>query len=147
MQELNSTSQFEVMWAVQFLARVIVNLEGGPQAFIAAQGPDAILALNTAISSNFFRIHSLDGSQPYIWGDAAEVLSKYPETAQHHLLAVLELRGNSPSQFLASQSFLSETKKSKKRRNMPVLENELKTVSRRSSRSGVGLKLSNRRKP
>jgi hypothetical protein len=134
MQELNSASQIEVMWAVQFFAQVIVKVEGGPQAFIEAQSPDVILALDLATSLNFFHVHTRDGPQPYIWDDARNVLSQYPETARHRLLVILELRRNSPSHFLASQRFLENVKYSKKRHDM--IEEELRIVSRRSSQSG-----------
>lgn len=114
MRELNSASHVETMWTVQFFAQVIVKLERGPQAFIEAQGP--ILALNLASSDlNFFHVNTFDGPQPYIWGDAVKVLSRRPETARHRLLAVLELREGSPSQFPASRVFLKETKGSIKR--------------------------------
>jgi hypothetical protein len=127
MQELNSTSQIEVMWAVQFFAQVIVKLEGGPQAFINAQSPDAMLALDMATSLNFFNVHTREGPQPYIWDDARNVLLQYPETSRHPLLAILELRRNSPSHFLASRGFLENDKHSKKQHGK--VEKELKIVS------------------
>jgi hypothetical protein len=110
LMELNFESLVEVMWAVQFFAQVIVNLRDGAQAFIEAEGPDVILALNKASPPdlNFFHIHTLDGPQPYIWGNAAKVLSQYPATAAHDLLAVL--RKDSPSRFPTSREFVKEAK-------------------------------------
>jgi len=135
MRKLNSASQIEVMWAVQFFAQVIVKLEGGPQAFIEAQSPDAILALDMATSLNFFHVHTRDGPQPYTWDDARNVLLQYPETARHRLLATLELRKNSPSHFSASRGFLENEKYLKKRHG--TAEEELRIVSPCSSQSGV----------
>jgi len=110
LMELNFESLVEVMWAVQFFAQVIVNLGDGAQAFIEAEGPDVILALNKASPPdlNFFHIHTLDGPQPYIWGNAAKILSQYPATAAHDLLAVL--RKDSPSLFPTSREFVKEAK-------------------------------------
>ena len=147
-RELNSASPIKVMWAVQFFAQVIVNLKGGPRAFIDAEGHDVILALDMATSSelNFFHVHTLDGPQPYVWGDAAKVLSQYPETAVHQLLAILKFRRGSPSQFPASRGFLKEAKSSSKKQHTP--EEELRIVGRCSCQSTeFGLKLLSRRKP
>jgi hypothetical protein len=109
MRELNSASQVETMWAVQFFAQVIVKLEGGPCAFLEAEG--AVLALNLSSSDlNFFHVHTFDGAQPYIWGDAVKLLSQNPMPAVTRLSAALELRECSPSKFPASRVFPKETK-------------------------------------
>jgi hypothetical protein len=157
MQELNSASQIEVMWIVQLFAQVIVHINGGLQAFIMASGPDVMLTLNMASTLNFFHVHTLEGPQRYVWGEAIVLLAQAPETAHHRLLAILEQRENFPSQFMVTRDLVRQAEDSKElnrklsrrktaedlkgwldsRKRNAMLEAELKAVSRWSSRRGI----------
>lgn len=101
MRELHTPSYVEVMRAVQFFAQVIVNVNGGAEAFIEAQGPDILLALNMATPPglNFFFVNTSDRAET-LWGEAVRVLRQYPETSQHPLLAAVEMREFSPAYFI-----------------------------------------------
>src|SRR5690242_2899965 len=92
MQELNTPSYVEVMRAVQFFAQVIVNLDQGAEAFIEAQGPDVLVALNRATppGMNFFFVHTFDGEES-LWAEAIHTLIQYSDMSQHQLLATVQV--------------------------------------------------------
>lgn len=92
LEGLTTEPRFEVSQYVKFFDGVIVNIVNGARAFIEAEGLDVLLNVYAASSAGvrFFHLQcSWTRLKPYVWGDAAEVLSLHAEAAGHRLLVVL----------------------------------------------------------